>query len=147
MYHVLKCFHRQALMHTHTRTHARTHTHAQSLPFHNGFADGSGSGEAQLTDIRMFRESLTHHRAWSRHNRSIIYSIHQPSIKQLLADNLLYTVKDITFFFQKFQILHLYQHPLANYTFLNDGNVQLTAYSISQHNTTQHGGQIKSSSY
>ena len=37
-------------------------------------------------------------------------------------------------FFKKFQILHLYLHPLANYILLNDGNVQLTAYSISQHN-------------
>ena len=78
----------------HTWTHAHSHTPTHSLPFHDGFADGSGSGEAQFTDIRMFRESLTHHRSCSRHNQSIIYSIHfsihQPSIKQLMDDNLLY---------------------------------------------------------
>ena len=147
MYHLLKCFHRQALVHAHAHPHPRPPT--QSLPFHDGFADGSGSGEAQFTDIRMFRESLTHHRACSRHNQSITYSIHfsihQPSIKQLMDDNLLYTVWDITFFSRNSRFCtSTCTHWQTTFFWMMGMCNSLRIPSV---NTTQHGGQIKSLSY
>lgn len=36
------------------------------LPLHDLFADWSGAGEAQLADVWVVGESLTHHAAWRR---------------------------------------------------------------------------------
>lgn len=42
------------------------------LPLHDLFANWSGAGEAQLADVQVVTESLTHHAAWRRKQPTMV---------------------------------------------------------------------------